>query len=60
MFSPDLDPFSRHGAVWHTERTFQRVETEWRMYASVKYTIISSNNGMLPFPRQAIIWSDAG
>ena len=60
MFSPDLDPFSRQGTVWRTERTFQRVETEWRMYASVNYIIISSSNGVLPFPRQAIIWSNAG
>ena len=34
-------------------------EVEWRIYASVKLTIIASENGMSPDRRQAIIWTNA-
>ena len=35
-------------------------EAEWRIYASVKLTIIGSDNGLSPVRRQAIIWTNAG
>ena len=35
-------------------------EIEWRIYASVNYTIIDSDNGLSPGRRQAIIWTNAG
>ena len=38
---------------------FQLTEAEWRIYESVKYTIIGSNNGLLPGWLQAIIWTNA-
>ena len=34
--------------------------TEWRIYTSVKLTIIGSDNGFSPGRRQAIIWTNAG
>ena len=30
-------------------------EAEWRIYASINYTIIGSDNGLSPGRRQAII-----
>ena len=33
----------------------QFTEAEWRIYASVTYDIIDSNNGLSPIWRQAII-----
>ena len=33
---------------------------EWRIYASLKLTIIGSDNGLSPGRRQAIIWTNAG
>ena len=38
----------------------QIIEAEWRIYASVKLTIIGSDNGLSPGRRQAIIWTNAG
>ena len=38
----------------------QLIEAEWRIYASVNYTIIGSDNGLLPVRHQAIIWTNAG
>ena len=35
------------------------IEAEWRIYASVKYTNIASDNGLSPIRRQAIIWTNA-
>ena len=35
------------------------IEVEWRIYALVKQNIISSDNGLSPVPRQAIIWPNA-
>ena len=32
----------------------------WGIYASVKYTITSSDNGLAPDRRQAVIWTNAG
>ena len=34
-------------------------EVEWPKYASINQTIISSDNGLLPVRRQAIISADA-
>ena len=39
---------------------YQLLLTEWRIYASVNYTIIGSHNGLSPIRRQAIIWTNAG
>ena len=36
------------------------IEAEWRIYASVNYTIIGSDNGLSPGRRQAIIQTNAG
>ena len=36
------------------------IEAVWRLFASVNYTIIESNNGLLPHRCQAIIWPNAG
>ena len=33
------------------------IEAEWRIYVSVNYTIIGSDNGLSPGWRQAIIWA---
>ena len=35
------------------------IEAEWRIYSSVKHTIIASDNGLLPVQRQAIVWTNA-
>ena len=35
---------------------FQLIEAEWRIYASIKLTIIGSDNGR----RLAIVWTNAG
>ena len=36
------------------------IEDEWRMYASVNYNVIGSDNGLPPDRRQAVIWTNAG
>ena len=36
------------------------IEAEWRIYASVNYTNIGSDNGLSPDRRQAIIWTNTG
>ena len=38
----------------------QLIEAEWRIYVSVNYAIIGSDNGLSPGQRQAIIWTNAG
>ena len=38
---------------------YELFEAEWRIYASVKYAIISSDNGLAPNGWQAIIWTSA-
>ena len=35
-------------------------EADWRMYPSVDYTTLVSNNGFSPLWSQAIIWAKAG
>ena len=37
----------------------QHALTHWSLYASIKYTIIASDNGLSPGRRQAIIWTNA-
>ena len=34
------------------------IEAQWRIYASVNYAIIGSDNGLSPGRRQAIIWTN--
>ena len=36
------------------------MEAEWRIYASVNYTIMVSDDGLSPGRHQAIIWTNAG
>ena len=36
------------------------IEAEWRIYASLNWIIIGSDNGLSPVRRQAIIWNIAG
>ena len=36
------------------------IEVEWRIYASLNWVIIGSDNGLSPVRRQAIIWTNAG
>ena len=38
----------------------QHIEVEWRIYASVNYTINGSDNNFLPVQRQAIIGPNEG
>ena len=38
---------------WH-------IEAEWRIYASLNWVTIGSDNGLSPGRRQAIIWTNAG
>ena len=37
----------------------QPIEAEWRIYASLNWVIIGSDNGLSPVRRQAIIWTNA-
>ena len=36
------------------------IEAEWRIYASLNWVIIGSDNDLSPVRRQAIIWTNAG
>ena len=36
------------------------IEGNWHIYVSVNYTIIGSDDGLLPDGHQAIIWTNAG
>ena len=38
----------------------QLIEAEWRIYASLNWVIIGSDNGLSPVRRQAIIWTNVG
>ena len=40
--------------------TYELIEAEWCIYASVNYIIISSDNGLLPGRHQAITWTNVG
>ena len=40
--------------------SFELIQAEWRIYASVNLHIIGSDNGLSPDRRQAIIWTNAG
>ena len=51
--------------MWHKVRTEFRIcceliEAEWRIYASLKWVIIGSENGLSPLWRKAIIGTNAG
>ena len=45
MISP-INIFFISISIWWTQRISKLIEPEWRFYASVKYTIIGSDNGM--------------
>ena len=36
------------------------IEAEWCIYTSVNYTIIGSDNGLLPGRHQATVWTNTG
>ena len=38
----------------------QLIEAKWRIYASEKMTMISSDNGLAPEHRQTIFWTNTG
>ena len=38
----------------------QLIEAEWRIYASLNWVILGSDNGLSPVRRQAIIWTNSG
>ena len=46
------------GFVW--KRLCLRIKANWRMYASVKQALVSSDNCLLFVRCQAIIWTNAG
>ena len=47
--------------LWRVLLTgFWLIEAEWRIYASLNWVIIGSDNGLSPVRRQAIIWTNAG
>ena len=46
-----------HDLTW---QIFQLIEAEWRIYASVNWAFIGSNNGLSTDWHQAIIWTNAG
>ena len=39
---------------------FYLIESRWHIYASIRYTIIASDNDLSPGGLQAIIWTNAG
>ena len=46
---------------WNTQtQQFNLSKAEWRINASVNYTVIGSDNGASPGRRRAIIWTNAG
>ena len=38
---------------------YKLIEAEWRIYASLNWAIIGSDNGLSPVQREAIIWTNA-
>ena len=36
------------------------IEAEWRIYESLNWAVIGSDNGLSPIRHQAIIWTNAG
>ena len=67
-----LTPMSMHPQVpmtyfsftWHhiydNNRIRKHIEAEWRIYASLNWVIIGSDNGLSPVRRQAITWTNVG
>ena len=49
-----------HETLWELGCHLKLIEAEWRIYASLNYTITGSDNGLSPGGRQAIIWTNAG
>ena len=41
-------------------RPLKLIEVDWCIYASVKHSILGSDNGLLPGRHQAIIWTNSG
>ena len=38
----------------------ESIEAEWRLFPSINYAIVGSDNDMSPVSYQAIIWTDDG
>ena len=38
----------------------ESIEAEWRLFTSINYAIIGSDNDMSPVSYQAIVWTDNG
>ena len=53
--SPTSRPSRFH---WMTLTFHELIEAEWRIYASVNYTIIGSDNGLSTVRQQPIIWTN--
>ena len=45
---------------WTSDISYELIEAEWRIYASLNWVIIGSDNGLSPVRCQAIIWTNAG
>ena len=40
--------------------TDEHIKAEWCINAAVNHDIISSDNGLVPLQRQAIVWTNPG
>ena len=45
---------------WTLDISYELIEAEWRIYASLNWVIIGSDNGLLPVWHKAIICTNAG
>ena len=45
---------------WTSDISYELIEAKWRIYASLNWVIIGSDNGLSPVRCQAIIWTNAG
>ena len=58
--SVDRNIVGRWTNVETLDISYELIEAEWRIYASLNWVIIGSDNGLSPVRRQAIIWTNAG
>ena len=58
--SPVTSKFPTQTPVTRILDVFLLIEAEWRIYASLNWVFIGSDNGLSPVPRQPIIWTNAG
>ena len=55
-----FEPFARVVSKWPHKNRVKHIEARWRIYASLNWVLICSDNGLSPVRRQAIIWTNAG